>query len=145
MTDNDSYCHLGNPDGGQISFGKPIISGDGSGLIEVPVMLAAFDLRAAGRLELQPWGGGTQAWLRYLQDLASSWRGWAGDRRWDDDGAGFSIRAAHDGRGTIQVTARLTPRGPWSGPGAWAVELTVGVDAGRLDGFVAELRAALDA
>ena len=63
----------------------------------------------------------------FFRDLASSWRGWDGEKEYASLEGGLAISATHDGLGTVSLRVQL--RQPW--PPEWSAEavLDVGVDA----------------
>jgi hypothetical protein len=67
----------------------------------------------------------------YFAALAADWRGWEGERRWESLEGDLGLIAAHDGLGTVTLTARLRTA-PFS-THRWDASAELMLDAGGLD------------
>jgi hypothetical protein len=135
---------VGRPTEGQLTFGNPAVATDGSGYTRLPMLISAQGLSATVDVELESWGGGAPSLVGYFADMAAGWRGWVGTKEWHDDGATVSMSATHDGVGTVSLRVSIDPATGWEGPGAWKLEVVVGLDPGSLDAAVSGLRRLLD-
>jgi hypothetical protein len=104
----------------------------------VPVEIVGENLTASVALELESWGGGPQTLIDYFADLAAHWRGWAGEKAWDDDGGNLTIEAIHDGIGTtmLHVTGKRS-YAPLAD--SWVVRVYVAVEPGALTTIAANV------
>lgn len=127
---------LGRP-GAAMSFGRPVF--DESHYVAIPFRVQAsgvdgrpavgIDVRTS--IELEGWGRWLQGLLGYVDDLARSWRGWADERAWSDDGRNVELRATHDGLGTVQFIVEVRH----GGPEAWRARALIECDPGTLSAF----------
>jgi hypothetical protein len=77
----------------------------------MPVILEGLGFSARGELDLEEWGGGAAGFITYLDSLAADWRGWAGERDWEDDQGNLRLSATHNGIGYVflEVSLRKLP------------------------------------
>lgn len=61
-------------------------------------------------------------------DLAEHWRGWSGEKVWENNEGTLRLAAVHDGAGHIQIEVHLTKYAHQE----WAVTGSVGAEAGAL-------------
>lgn len=91
------------------------------------------------RAEIRGWWNAEmdepQQLVQWLEDLASCWKGWNGEKEWRALEAPFYLSARHDGSGHVTLGARL--ESSWVSP-TWAAETSVVVDAGSLDDIAAQ-------
>jgi Family of unknown function (DUF6228) len=80
--------------------------------------------------------GVEQSLADFFDELAGSWRGWAGVKAWVGMEGGMTLSCSHDGLGHVQVSVTLRQLSR----AGWRVESDAVVDAGQLDGLVRELR-----
>jgi hypothetical protein len=71
---------------------------------------------------------GFEGFAEFFADIASSWKGWDGEKRWSSREHNFIIRARSDRTGHIHFMARLEHMAPYD----WAAELAINVEAGQL-------------
>lgn len=76
---------------------------------------------------------GYAALAAFFDEMASSWRGWVGEREFSSLEGELEITATHDGH--VRMSVRLSQS---SGPGEWTVDAKLTIDAGE------DLRAAAD-
>lgn len=67
----------------------------------------------------------------FVADLARDWRGWSGRRDWYSLEGQLTLDAEHDGLGTVEVIAGLTPDAAFL---PWRASAVLHLDAGGLDG-----------
>lgn len=70
--------------------------------------------------------GGYAALASFFEEMAVSWRGWAGEREFYSLEGDLELTAVHDGH--VRISARLTEH---SGPDQWTVQAKVIIDAGE--------------
>jgi hypothetical protein len=118
--------------------GTPRSKGEASGHIPVHISGPAIEVSAMAVLE--DWNGGLARFAAFFDDLAASWRGWAGSKDLRDDGAVFSMSATHDGIGlvTLRVSAAALP---YDLPGGWRITVDVPIEPGALEGIAGKVRA----
>jgi hypothetical protein len=135
---------IGRATEGRITFSAPVVDTDGSGDVRLPVLVEQRGLSVASTIELESWGGGAPALVAFFDEMAAGWRGWHGRREWRDDGGSVSMRASHDGIGTIALMVSVMPF-QWSEeqPGSWRLEAVVALDPGSLDVAARDLRTLL--
>lgn len=75
-----------------------------------------------------------------LGDLASSWKGWSGEKTWLSLEQDFGLQAVHDEYGHVRVTVTL--KGP-NAPPAWTVSPEITTDPGAQMTEAAETAARL--
>ena len=73
----------------------------------------------------------------FFADLERDWKGWKGERRWEEIESGLSLTCAHDGRGTISVAVEIRRLFGED----WAARANLRVDSGEeLSSLVRDLR-----
>ncbi len=109
--------------------------------MRLPVALEGPGFTGRGELELEEWGGGSVGFIAYFESLATDWRGWAGERVWEDDQGNIRLVATHDGIGYAFLEVSL-----YRLPGShrdeeWSINAIIAMDAGQLGPAAAKLRA----
>ena len=74
----------------------------------------------------------------YLSALATDWRGWTGERRWESLEGDVETIATHDGRGTIALRVNL--RTEAFAQHRWTATAELLLDAGGLDHLTRQAR-----
>jgi uncharacterized protein DUF6228 len=93
---------------------------------ECDVMLTAVGLSAKERVyDALSFEG----FPEFFAALASSWKGWEGEQRWESMEGNFRIRASSDRTGHVRFMVRLEYMAPYH----WAAELAINVEAGQLE------------
>jgi hypothetical protein len=113
---------------------------DSHGCGSIPIRIDGGTIRASSVAEmvLRP----TADLADYFQDLARNWRGWPGDRTWNDDDGQVSLKASHDGVGAVHLEVELQDMA-YQGPGNWRARAIVPIEPGVLDRLAGDLRALL--
>ena len=113
---------------------------DSHGCGRIPVRIEAGTLRASSMAEivLRP----STDLAAYFEDMARGWRGWTGNKVWNDDETQVKLSATHDGKGAVNLEVVLQDMG-YQGPGHWRARTVVPIEPGALDGIAHELRALL--
>ena len=112
-----------------------------SAWIQLPVAVEGPGFSASGELDLEEWGGGAAGFIDYFDSLAADWRGWTGERVWEDDQGNIRLVATHDGIGYVFIDVSLHRLPSRSRDEEWSVNSIVAVDAGQLGSATAKLRA----
>lgn len=73
---------------------------------------------------------------QFVADLARDWRGWSGRREWNSLEGQLTLDAEHDGLGTVEMIAGLTPDAAFL---PWRASAVLHVDPGALDGAAASV------
>jgi uncharacterized protein DUF6228 len=142
--DDHSGIRLGTSgDAATLTFGEAVLAINGSAGVAVSLALRARNLSADATAELELWGGGTAELVAYFEDMAASWRGWAGAKEWTDDGRTVALSATHDGIGAIEIAVSVSSHAGWPGPGSWAVQMVVAEEPGAIEGVATRLRTLL--
>jgi len=138
---DETKVTIGRATEGRITFSVPVAATDGSGYVQLPMLVEQQRLSVASTIELESWGGGAAGLLTFFAEMATAWRGWHGRREWHDDGGSVSMSASHDGIGTIALRVSAMPL-QWDEqrPGSWRLDAVVALDPGSLDVAVLDLR-----
>ncbi len=88
--------------------------------------VAIRDVDQAAKSVYAGYVDGFEGLARFFEDLASSWRGWHGERAYESIEHDLRIVATHDGH--VRLRVRL-----WQStdPDGWAVETAIRLDAGE--------------
>jgi hypothetical protein len=103
-----------------------------------PIRVTAPGLAVSGWIEFEDWNGGAAALAAYVAELAASWRGWDGSRKWRDSSGMVEFSATHDGVGLVTLECSIRSLSP----GPWRVAIEVPIEPGVLPAIadrVAEL------
>jgi hypothetical protein len=79
----------------------------------------------------------------FFESLARDWRGWKGEWFWSSLEGEFSLKALHDGLGTVELIVSVGHRDPTS-DGVWDATATLFLDAGGLDALARQAPSAWD-
>ena len=141
--DDDTYAVVvGRAAEATVSLGPPVRAGDTSRM-SVPVRVSATGLSVQTMMEVEDWAGGPIALVDFLDDLAASWRGWAGVKGWSDDGKNMTVAATHDGVGLVTLVVSMSPFYGLHLAGSWEVQVVVPVEPGSLAPLAERVRALL--
>jgi hypothetical protein len=80
--------------------------------------------------------GRPQQLALFFEDLASSWRGWEGEKTWHALETPFYLSATHDGLGHITLSVRVEEG--WVPP-TWSAKTSLVLEAGSLDELAARV------
>lgn len=128
--DGEAGVLLGRQGEPSIHFRAPIVSiGDEA---RIPIRIMAPGFTADGIVELDSWSTGFPSFAGYFWELAESWRGWSGERSWNDDGGTFSLVATHDGKGLVTVSATARS-GPHRSLVEWTVTIAIPIEPGSME------------
>jgi uncharacterized protein DUF6228 len=94
------------------------------------VTLKGPDLEARGKV----WNGVGTGLGDFVAELARSWRGWDGLRKWSSMEGELELEAVMDRTGHVHLTVALQYRLPV----LWRVQLQLVVEAGQLDRLAAD-------
>ena len=83
----------------------------------------------SARCRLDFWDADLREFAGLFAEMAESWKGWDGSKRWALGDERFSLEAEHDGLGHIIVSAGLTPT---SDGLHWTAQLVLRFEAGNL-------------
>ena len=126
-----------NADTGARVVVHALADADGGYVREAAVELADSGLHARGVVDIQcPDSGRDTDLAEFFQELAGSWRGWAGARTWRSLCGCLRLEATHDGVGHVSLAATLAPLYE-----AWSARVVVQVEAGeQISQLAADLR-----
>ena len=140
MFDSDTAALvIGRPGQGSLTLGMPSRAADGSGM-RVPIRIQVSGVDARSEMDLESWNGGAGRFCSYLDDLASSWRGWAGIKEFWDDGANLKIASVHDRVGQVILSVTLSPH---AGLDQWQLQVGIPIEPGTLQALAEAVRAFL--
>ncbi len=108
----------------------------------MPIRIEAERLTASTELEFESWGGAPDRFADWFEGLARDWRGWAGERVFNDD-AVATLRATHDGVGGVTLAMDVRGRLTYDSLGEWKLRTWVRVEPGALDSIARGVRAIL--
>lgn len=117
---------------------RPTLDPHGCG--RIPIRIEGGSIRAASVAEmiLRP----AADLATYFDDMARSWRGWTGQKRWRDDDYQVALSATHDGKGAVHLEVELQDMA-YQGPGNWQARAIVPIEPGALDRLAAGLHTIL--
>jgi hypothetical protein len=87
--------------------------------------LTSNDLSASARIGALD---GCDGLDEFFADLANSWKGWAGAKRWRGREGGFYLSASSDRTGHVTLEVRLEDQSPFR----WAAVVNFILEAGQL-------------
>lgn len=86
------------------------------------------------------WSGAEPTALaEFFDDLAKSWKGWTGDKRFTSVEHDLALRATHDGRGHVLLWVRLGTHVAEDAQ-TWLVTAPLALEAGQLERLAASIR-----
>lgn len=89
------------------------------------VTLEATDIKVSAKVyAFDPFD---KSFWSYFEDLASNWRGWAGEKQWSSLEGEFKISSESDSLGHITMEFALESYGNWS------AQIIINLDAGQLE------------
>ncbi|HET6510029.1 MAG TPA: DUF6228 family protein [Baekduia sp.] len=100
------------------------------------VRLELPKLKAACAVWLDPDNPEPALWL-FFKELAESWRGWSGVKRWKSYEGVLAPSCTHDGLGHVQMTVELHDA---TVPDGWSVRGTIELEAGALGEYAVAAR-----
>ena len=92
----------------------------------------------SARVTIAHVGGGLDL-DRYFAAMAAEWRGWKGSRVWESTARELRLEAQADARGHVLLTVTL--QSGWLSSSGWQAQANIVIEAGQLDGIVADARA----
>ena len=125
----------GDSNGASIEFSERdgLVKRDGSeyyrvtlreGIFETTLKVSAFDPNDDGL-------------PKFLQSMASNWRGWDGQLKWTSLEGEFELRCEHDGLGHVATTAALLSNPSVHG---WTGKIRFEIPAGELEQIANEIK-----
>lgn len=98
------------------------------GRVEIlDVAVRAEDLEASKGVH-GGYGDGSELLVRFFEDLATSWRGWDGERVYESIEHDLRIAATHDGHVRLAIELSWQHVDPGHG---WRAEIAIRLDAGE--------------
>jgi hypothetical protein len=125
MSAMDLAVELGNEQTGRLVITDPI-RGEQGEIWSVLVRVECQGLTAESRVSAH-YASAFDDLIAFLRDLASSWKGWSGEKTWLSLEHDFGLLAVHDGYGHVRLTVTL--KGP-NAPPAWTVSPEITTDPG---------------
>ena len=82
-----------------------------------------------------------QDYYRYFQNIADSWKGWQGSKKWQTVEGDFQLEATHDSQSYVFL--KLTLIKNQGIEDEWVLNGRIKIDLGQLDGIANEIKQTL--